>query len=106
MEWQDELSVGIAGVDAQHRGLIDMINELHEAMKRGKVRLSGAILGEMVYAATHFAAEAAAMTGTPFRDSQSMAGAQVFTAKARSTEALARARWGCRSRPTSFRTGL
>ena len=38
INWQDRYSVNIAEIDDQHKQLIDMINELHEAMltQKGK----------------------------------------------------------------------
>ncbi len=30
IEWKDEFSVGVASVDLEHRGLIGLINELHD----------------------------------------------------------------------------
>jgi hemerythrin len=59
IEWNDQLSVKIGEIDNQHKRLIEMINELHAAMKEGKAREAlGAILnGLMEYAATHFSTE-------------------------------------------------
>lgn len=34
--WSDDLSVGIEEIDNQHKQFIEMINELHLAMKSGK----------------------------------------------------------------------
>jgi len=59
IRWDDSFSVGVAEIDAQHKRLVEMINELYDAMrqKRGKEILSE-ILNEMVkYAAVHFATE-------------------------------------------------
>ena len=57
--WTDSLSVRVAEIDNQHRKLIDMLNELNEAMRQGKGRqVIGVILGEMVeYAGIHFQTE-------------------------------------------------
>ena len=33
IEWKPEFSVGVASVDFEHRALIDLINDLHEAMQ-------------------------------------------------------------------------
>ncbi|MGI6102630.1 MAG: hypothetical protein ACOYET_09155 [Bacillota bacterium] len=38
IQWSDELSVGVRELDAQHQRLIQMINELNEAMLQGKAR--------------------------------------------------------------------
>lgn len=52
-------SVGIREIDGQHKVLVDMLNELYDAMQSGK---SNDILGSIVlklvnYTKTHFAAE-------------------------------------------------
>ena len=57
--WSDNLSVNIKEIDAEHKKLIDMINELHSAMGSGKGREAmGTILTGLVdYTKTHFAYE-------------------------------------------------
>jgi len=59
VEWQDAYSVGHGGVDFAHRQIIDSINELHEAMTRGKAsEVLGAIATKLVrYTKGHFAQE-------------------------------------------------
>ena len=59
LSWKDEYSVNIKEVDDQHKKLIDMINELNDAMAQGKAKdVLGAILDKLVsYAASHFALE-------------------------------------------------
>jgi len=54
--WRDAYSVGIAEIDAQHKGLIRLINDLHTAMGAGKGKQAlGAILDELVrYTEIHF----------------------------------------------------
>ncbi|PLX49800.1 MAG: hemerythrin [Desulfobulbaceae bacterium] len=57
--WKPEYSVNIKEIDDQHKQLVAMVNELHEAMtqKKGKEVL-GPILAKLInYTATHFAAE-------------------------------------------------
>lgn len=59
IRWDETLSVGVAEIDGQHKRLVDMINELYDAMRqrKGKAILSQ-ILDEMTeYAAVHFATE-------------------------------------------------
>jgi hemerythrin len=34
--WNDKYSVGIKNIDNQHQRLVEILNELHEAMKNGK----------------------------------------------------------------------
>lgn len=57
--WEDRFSVGIAEIDMQHRKLVQMLNELYDAMKAGKGNeMVGKILGAMIqYTAGHFATE-------------------------------------------------
>jgi hemerythrin len=59
VKWSNDFSVNIAEVDDQHKKLVRMINELHEAMKLGKGReILDRILNNMVdYAKVHFATE-------------------------------------------------
>jgi hemerythrin-like metal-binding protein len=59
IQWDDSLSVGIEAIDAQHMKLVNMINELHTAMKQGKGTgvLSGLVSGLKDYAAVHFTTE-------------------------------------------------
>lgn len=54
--WNDGLSVNIKALDDQHKKLIKLINEMHEAMKAGKSREAmSRIFGELLdYTATHF----------------------------------------------------
>ena len=54
--WNDALSVGIAEIDHQHRRLIELANQLNQAMRAGSGRDSlGRILDELTnYVATHF----------------------------------------------------
>ena len=56
IEWTPALSVGVARLDEQHRTLVAMINELHDAMaaRHGK-EVVGSILDRLVeYTHTHF----------------------------------------------------
>ena len=34
--WDDKLMTGIKSVDDQHKNLVEMVNELHDAMSVGK----------------------------------------------------------------------
>ena len=36
IEWQDNFNIGLAGVDHEHRQLIDLINRLHDELISGK----------------------------------------------------------------------
>ncbi len=57
--WSDEYSVGNPAIDAQHRGLLDLINELHEAMNSGKGQqaLSHVFTSLTEYVEMHFRTE-------------------------------------------------
>jgi hemerythrin len=59
VEWEPKYSVGIAAIDAQHKNLVDMINQLHEAMRLGKANQElNPVLDRLVeYTNTHFKAE-------------------------------------------------
>lgn len=59
MEWSNDLSVGIPSIDKQHKELIDMVNELSNAMTQGKGKeVLGTIFDKIIkYTATHFAYE-------------------------------------------------
>ena len=59
MSWIDAYSTGITEVDLQHKKLIGLINDLHDAMAKGQAKaILGEILGELVnYCASHFAME-------------------------------------------------
>jgi hemerythrin len=61
--WTEEMSVGIARIDEQHRKLVGFLNELYAAMNAGKGRETlGEVLSQLLlYTKTHFAAEEAAM---------------------------------------------
>ncbi len=59
MQWNDSLSVNIKEVDDQHKKLVAIINELHDAMRAGS---GNAVLGNIFskltqYVASHFATE-------------------------------------------------
>jgi hemerythrin len=59
IKWSENLSVGIAEMDRQHQKLIDLINQLNDAMSQGKGKeaLGKTINGLLDYTKTHFAAE-------------------------------------------------
>ncbi len=73
IEWRDEFNTGDAGVDHEHRELVDLINELH-----GKLGKAGAtrdeveeFLGEInVQISTHFALEERVMRNASYPDYQ------------------------------------
>jgi hemerythrin len=59
MEWNQELSVGVNLLDQDHKKLVQLINDLYDAMKAGHSKDSlGAILDGLVnYTKLHFAHE-------------------------------------------------
>jgi hemerythrin-like metal-binding protein len=59
IEWRGEMSVSVAAFDEQHKGLIALINKLHEAMKAGQGRgtMDGILTELLRYTDVHFAAE-------------------------------------------------
>jgi hemerythrin-like metal-binding protein len=59
IEWKDEFSVGVPVVDHEHRELIDLINELHDAMSGENAAITVLdFLGEIhAHVAAHFALE-------------------------------------------------
>ena len=59
IEWNSGFSVNVADIDRQHQRLIQMINELNDAMKQGKGKeaLAKIINGLISYTRTHFTNE-------------------------------------------------
>lgn len=59
IKWDESLSVGVQEIDNQHKKLVEIINELHDAMKEGKGRkLLGDIIKRMEeYTVYHFGTE-------------------------------------------------
>lgn len=59
VEWKPQYSVGVLEIDAQHRRLLEVINQLHEAMKAGgNPRALTVVVNELVgYTRYHFAFE-------------------------------------------------
>jgi hemerythrin len=59
MEWSVDLSVKVTTIDDQHKKLIEMINNLHDAMRTGKGKqvLEKTLQDLAAYAVYHFQAE-------------------------------------------------
>lgn len=58
LQWSDRYSVGIARFDAEHHRLVDMINELWDAIHSNRTQALGPILDKLVtYTITHFSGE-------------------------------------------------
>lgn len=66
--WSEEYSVNVNGLDNQHKKLVDLINELHSAMKEGKSKeVLGKIIEELIsYTKFHFSAEETLMLQNKF----------------------------------------
>jgi hemerythrin len=56
MEWSPTFSVKIKKFDDQHKKLVDLVNQLHDAMKAGQGNaMLGVVLQSLItYTATHF----------------------------------------------------
>lgn len=59
LKWRDEYSVNVAKIDEQHRKLVLIINELHEARRE---KISDKVIGRLIddiaeYARVHFKTE-------------------------------------------------
>ena len=63
VEWSDVLSVGIEEIDAQHKVLVGLVNEMHEAIhQRHGSEVVGDILEQLAdYTRIHFAVEESLM---------------------------------------------
>lgn len=57
--WKEKYSVNIKTIDDQHKKLVNMVNEMHEAMRQGKGKdVLGPILDGLIgYTKSHFATE-------------------------------------------------
>lgn len=63
LDWSDELNVGIEELDEQHRALVDLINQIYDAMhRRNGGELVEDILNQLLEATRiHFAVEESLM---------------------------------------------
>ncbi|MCX6080623.1 MAG: bacteriohemerythrin [Chloroflexi bacterium] len=70
MSWSESYSVGSLGIDAQHKKLFDLVNELHDAMSQGKGKeILGATLDKLVnYSKEHFAIEEKMLANVNYPD--------------------------------------
>jgi hemerythrin len=59
IEWSPKMSVGIASIDADHRKLVTLVNDLYEAMSIGEgSKVLERVLKELIeYTRTHFVRE-------------------------------------------------
>ncbi|MBB5189628.1 hemerythrin [Silvimonas terrae] len=63
VQWDDSLSVGIQEIDEQHKVLVNLLNELYEAIHRHQGRVASVdILGRLAdYTRIHFTVEESLM---------------------------------------------
>ena len=68
--WSQRLSVDVKQSDEQHKKLVGLINDLHDAMKEGKANeVLGTIFLSMIdYTKTHFADEEALLKAHGYTD--------------------------------------
>ncbi|HHL40938.1 MAG TPA: bacteriohemerythrin [Deltaproteobacteria bacterium] len=68
IQWRDDLSVKVREFDEQHKKLIALINELHDAMAGGKGReVVGKVLAELIsYTKNHFSNEERLMSSNGY----------------------------------------
>lgn len=72
LEWSDKLVLGIPSVDAQHRQLVDMLNELYAAFRDGTAKEHiGPVLDRLIqYTAVHFKHEEDFFDQTRYPDAE------------------------------------
>ncbi len=70
MDWSDKLSVGVPSIDAQHKKLVSMVNELFDAMRsgHGKDAVGKTLTGLIQYTVTHFDYEEQLFAKTGYPD--------------------------------------
>ena len=70
MEWTPAMFVGVKEIDAEHKKLVLLINQLYEAMQRGAGHeaLGQILTGLINYTATHFAHEEKLFAETNYPD--------------------------------------
>lgn len=70
IKWTDELNVGFELIDKQHRVLLDMINELYDALMeiRGQEALRKIVNRMVEYATIHFMTEERQMVEYKYED--------------------------------------
>jgi len=73
MTWSEKLSTGIAAMDEEHKQLIALLNELHDAIEdgQGKAILGRILDGLIAYTGTHFAHEESLFAETGYPDALS-----------------------------------
>jgi len=69
-DWSESLNVGIESINEQHKKLVAMVNELHDASQQGKAAdvLGKTLDGLVDYTKNHFAYEEKLFTETGYAD--------------------------------------
>ena len=69
--WSDKLSVGVRSIDDQHQKLVNLLNQLHDAMLEGRgAEVVGPVLKGLIdYTANHFKYEEELFARTGYADS-------------------------------------
>ena len=59
VNWNESWLIGVQEVDAQHKNLVSLLNQLHQAMSEGKGKdvLGGILDGLVSYTKAHFSTE-------------------------------------------------
>lgn len=70
VEWTDEMSVGVASLDAHHQTLVGLLNQLHEVIRRNDAQqVVGKVLGELIrYTYYHFGEEERLLESAGYAD--------------------------------------
>lgn len=70
LDWTEEMSVGVAALDAEHKRLFAMFRELHDATRNdhGPEAIDRTIKGLVVYTLTHFKHEEELFEKTNYPD--------------------------------------
>lgn len=68
MTWNNNFSVGVNSIDAQHMTLFKIVNELHDAMIKGEAqKVTGELLKKLVvYTQSHFSFEEGMMASAKY----------------------------------------
>lgn len=70
VDWRPEFSVGVVEIDEQHKRLLGIINQLHDAMKMGgRPALLAQVVNELVgYTRYHFAYEEKMLEAAAYKE--------------------------------------
>ncbi len=70
IEWKPSYSVGVPLFDRQHARLFELMNQLHEAMAKGRAKdhLTGIVDALSAYTRSHFAEEESALERAKYKD--------------------------------------